>query len=203
MLQLNHISVKGINGYILKDCTYRFNEGEIYVLYMKNKKDIKIFFDCLSNYRKPEEGEVTTWTDATIYNISSRNDLPSDFTVGEFLYSLSKINGAEYNLEAALENVPQIREKSDIRIKDLSEEELKLLHTVTFMTVKSYINLWGVPFAPDEYMEKLTDVVGEFKVYIFASDDINECNRIAELFSVGLITCVDGGISEYKKNNNQ
>ena len=52
-------------------------------------------------------------------------------------------------------------------------------------------------------MEKLTDVVGEFNVYIFASDDINECNRIAELFSVGLITCVDGGISEYKKNNNQ
>ena len=40
MLQLNHISVKGTNGDILKDCIYRFNEGEIYVLYMDNKKNI-------------------------------------------------------------------------------------------------------------------------------------------------------------------
>ena len=40
MLQLNHVSVKGTNGDILKDCIYRFNEGEIYVLYMDNKKNI-------------------------------------------------------------------------------------------------------------------------------------------------------------------
>ena len=184
MLQLNHISVKGTNGDILKDCIYRFNEGEIYVLYMDNKKNIKILLDCLSNYRKPEEGEITTWTDA--------------ITVAEFLDSLAKINGVESNLETALENVPLIKDKMDLRIKALSDEELALLHVVMFMTIKPYINIWAVPFAPDEYMKKLIDVVGEFNVYIFASDNENECKHIAELLSATMITFVDGSVSEYK-----
>ena len=198
MLQLNHISVKGTNGDILKDCIYRFNEGEIYVLYMVNKKNIKILLDCLSNYRKPEEGEITTWTDAIIYNISSVDALPANFTVAEFLDSLAKINGVESNLETALENVPLIKDKMDLRIKALSDEELALLHVVMFMTIKPYINIWAVPFAPDEYMKKLIDVVGEFNVYIFASDNENECKHIAELLSATMITFVDGSVSEYK-----
>lgn len=198
MLQLNHISVKGTNGDILKDSIYRFNEGEIYVLYMDNKKNIKILLDCLSNYRKPEEGEITTWTDAIIYNISSVDALPANFTVAEFLDSLAKINGVESNLETALENVPLIKDKMDLRIKALSDEELALLHVVMFMTIKPYINIWSVPFAPDEYMKKLIDVVGEFNVYIFASDNENECKHIAELLSATMITFVDGSVSEYK-----
>ena len=198
MLQLNHISVKGTNGDILKDCIYRFNEGEIYVLYMDNKKNIKILLDCLSNYRKPEEGEITTWTDAIIYNISSVDALPANFTVAEFLDSLAKINGVESNLETALDNVPLIKDKMDLHIKALSDEELALLHVVMFMTIKPYINIWAVPFAPDEYMKKLIDVVGEFNVYIFASDNENECKRIAELLSATMITFVDGSVSEYK-----
>ena len=198
MLQLNHISVKGTNGDILKDCIYRFNEGERYVLYMDNKKNIKILLDCLSNYRKPEEGEITTWTDAIIYNISSVDALPANFTVAEFLDSLAKINGVESNLETALENVPLIKDKMDLRIKALSDEELALLHVVMFMTIKPYINIWAVPFAPDEYMKKLIDVVGEFNVYIFASDNENECKHIAELLSATMITFVDGSVSEYK-----
>lgn len=198
MLQLNHISVKGTNGDILKDCIYRFNEGEIHVLYMDNKKNIKILLDCLSNYRKPEEGEITTWTDAIIYNISSVDALPANFTVAEFLDSLAKINGVESNLETALENVPLIKDKMDLRIEALSDEELALLHVVMFMTIKPYINIWAVPFAPDEYMKKLIDVVGEFNVYIFASDNENECKHIAELLSATMITFVDGSVSEYK-----
>ena len=165
---------------------------------MDNKKNIKILLDCLSNYRKPEEGEITTWTDAIIYNISSVDALPANFTVAEFLDSLAKINGVESNLETALENVPLIKDKMDLRIKALSDEELALLHVVMFMTIKPYINIWAVPFAPDEYMKKLIDVVGEFNVYIFASDNENECKYIAELLSATMITFVDGSVSEYK-----
>ncbi len=120
------------------------------------------------------------------------------FTVAEFLDSLAKINGVESNLETALDNVPLIKDKMDLRIEALSDEELALLHVVMFMTIKPYINIWAVPFAPDEYMKKLIDVVGEFNVYIFASDNENECKHIAELLSATMITFVDGSVSEYK-----
>lgn len=106
-------------------------------------------------------------TDAIIYNISSVDALPANFTVAEFLDSLAKINGVESNLETALDNVPLIKDKMDLRIEALSDEELALLHVVMFMTIKPYINIWAVPFAPDEYMKNAYRCCGRIQcIYI-------------------------------------
>ena len=117
MLQLNHISVKGTNGDILKDCIYRFNEGEIYVLYMDNKKNIltyaglKKLEDELEHLKVVKRKEVSQ----KIKEAREQGDLSENAE-----YDAAK--DEQRDIEARIEEIEKILKNAEVVV----EEEVDL-----------------------------------------------------------------------------
>ncbi|MBS4899366.1 MAG: hypothetical protein KHZ87_01140 [Clostridiales bacterium] len=191
MLQLNHVTITKGNRDILRDCTFQFEEGKIYVI-LGDQDDCITLFNCMCKEKKTDDGEIVTWDGMSIYNASDDSLLPHLLTGEEYLSNLTRISGSAVSMEEAARDAGLSHEE----LKDLIENHTELtrakIRLAAMPIIDPYIMTFGAPFPEKDHLCGLLKRYGEEKVLLTATSDPNEAVMLVENAGAVMVCLQEG-----------
>lgn len=179
MLQLNHVTITKGTRDILRDCTFQFKEGKVYVI-LGEQDDFVTLFNCMCKEKRTTDGEIVTWDGMCMYNASDDGLLPHLLTGEEYLSNLVRISGSAISLDEAAKEAGLLGEELRDLIENHSELTRAKIRLAAMPIIDPYIMTFGAPFPNMSHLCDFLRKYGEDKVLLTATSDMNEAKKLVE-----------------------